>query len=234
MSTQLPLGIQLQDPVSFDNFLPGQNRTAYEFVQHLIDGHGQGETSVFLYGISGTGKTHLLQAACQHVTQRGGSSAYLPLTQFKQFSTEMLDGLEHLNLVCIDDVQEIAQLILWETALFHLFNRLHDNAIPLLITATARPDALGFTLQDLVSRLFWGGIFELQPLDDAAKVKILQQHAQNIGISLSQEVAIYLLQHCSRDLQTLMQWLQQLDYISLAQRKKITLPLVRHLLAHSK
>lgn len=234
MSTQLPLGIQLQDPVSFDNFLPGQNQTTYEFVQHLIDGHGQGETSVFLYGTSGTGKTHLLQAACQHLTQRGGSSVYLPLTQFKQFSIEMLDGLEHLNLVCIDDIQEIAQIKVWETALFHLFNRLHDNSIPLLITAPTRPDALGLTLQDLISRLFWGGIFELQPLDDAAKVKILQQHAQNIGISLSQDVAIYLLQHCSRDLQTLMQWLQQLDYISLAQRKKITLPLVRHLLVHSK
>jgi DnaA-homolog protein len=234
MSTQLPLGIQLQDPVSFDNFLPGQNQTTYEFVQHLIDGQGQGETSVFLYGISGTGKTHLLQAACQRLTQRGSSSAYLPLTQFKQFSTEMLDGLEHLELVCIDDIQEIAQITRWETALFHLFNRLRDNSIPLLITASARPDALGFTLHDLVSRLFWGGIFELQPLDDAAKVKILQQHAQNIGITLPQDVAIYLLQHCSRDLQTLMQWLQQLDYISLAQRKKITLPLVRHLLAHSK
>lgn len=230
MSTQLPLGIQLQDPVSFDNFLPGQNQSAYEFVQHLIDGQGQGKSSVFLYGIPGTGKTHLLQAACQHLTQRGGSSAYLPLTQFQQFSTEMLDGLEQLELVCIDDIQKIAQVPVWETALFHLFNRLCDNSTPLLITAAARPDNLGLTLDDLVSRLFWGGIFELQPLDDDAKVKILQQHAQNIGIALSQDVAAYLLHHCSRDLQTLMQWLQQLDYISLAQRKKITLPLVRHLL----
>jgi DnaA-homolog protein len=102
------------------------------------------------------------------------------------------------------------------------------------MAAPLRPDKLGLNLQDLVSRLFWGGIFELYPLDDVTKVKILQQHAQNIGITLTQEVADYLLQHCSRDLQTLMQWLQQLDYISLAQRKKITLPLVRHLLSNSK
>jgi DnaA-homolog protein len=232
MSTQLPLGIQLQDPVSFDNFLPGQNQAVYEFVQQLID--YQSETSAFLYGVSGTGKTHLLQAACQHITQRGGSSVYLPMMQLSQLSPEIFEGLEHLDLVCIDDIQAIAKISMWENALFHLFNRLRDHHKPLLMTALMRPDELGLNLPDLVSRLFWGGIFELYPLNDAAKVKILQQHAQNIGITLSQEVANYLLQHCSRDLQTLMHWLQQLDYISLAQRKKITLSLVRHLLSNRK
>jgi len=232
MSAQLPLGIQLQDPVSFANFFPGRNQAAYEFVQQLID--IQGEGSAFLYGVSGTGKTHLLQAACQHITQRGGSSVYLPMIQLNSLSPEILEGLEQLDLVCVDDIQAIVKISAWEIALFHLFNRLKDHHIPLLMTAPVRPDELGLNLPDLVSRLFWGGIFELHPLDDITKIKILQQHAQNIGITLTQEVADYLLQHCSRDLQTLMQWLQQLDYISLAQRKKITLPLVRHLLSHSK
>jgi len=221
MSTQLPLGINLQFSQSFANYNATFNHTALLVLRQVIA--RQSENSLYLWGESSTGKTHLLQAACQEMAYFDQTPAYIPLSELKSEGTVVLEGLDNLDLVCLDDLQVIVGSSEWEHALFNLFNRLKDQNIPLLMTGDVAPNELGLGLLDLESRLSWGGVFKLQGLDNKEKIKALQQHAKQLGC--------YLLKQFAYDLETLVHQLRSLDYASLAAHRKITLPFVRQWLA---
>ncbi|EIJ43557.1 DnaA regulatory inactivator Hda [Beggiatoa alba B18LD] len=231
MSTQLPLGIGLPESASFTNYIPGPNQAVFNILQQIID--GKWENCLYIYGDAGTGKSHLLQAACEQMARRGGRPAYLPLALFSQSTPDILEGLDALDLVCIDDIHAIIGQPHWEEALFRLYNQLRTNGIPQIITGNTIPNKLGLHLPDLVSRLNWGGAFALQPLDDISTLQALQEHAKGRGMELSDKVAQYLVHQCPRDMKTLLKWLRQLDYESLSNRRKLTLPFVRNLVQNT-
>src|SRR4030067_2411305 len=131
MPCQLPLGIVLRDNATFSNYVPGQNEEVLHTVQQTL--RSGGEQFVYLWGTAGNGKTHLLHAACHEVSIRGLSPVYLPLAQRHELAPQMLEGLEQLDLVCLDDIQCIAGDEAWEGALFHLYNRLRESGHPLLV-----------------------------------------------------------------------------------------------------
>ena len=229
MNGQLPLPMQLRESASFANFVPGPNQTVYRTLQHLTDTHKA--ACVYLCGATGTGKTHLLQATCQQVSVRGEIPLYLSMRNcINTDVSAVFEGLETLDLVCLDDIHTIAKVPQWEQELFHLFNRLREADTPLLVSANDMPNNIGLQLRDLVSRLSWGGVFVLKPLPDDDKILALQRYAASRGFELPHKVAKYLLIHCCRDMQTLVDWLSQLDYASLATKRKITIPFVRKLL----
>lgn len=227
MTVQLPLSLALTAPPhTFANYVPGPNRTVLQAVQSVIRGQGPG--FLYLSGPSGTGKTHLLQAACQEITDRGGSPAYLPLSELRQYSTEAVEDLDNMDLVCLDDIHGIAGQSHWEQAIFSLFNHLHELHVPLLISGERPPTVLH--LKDLASRLNWGGVFVLQPLLPAEQRLALQQHALDLGLDLPDTVLAHLLRHCAANMKLLIEWLEYLDQASLAAKRRLTLPFVRKLL----
>lgn len=228
-ATQLPLNLGLRDEASFANYLAGPNREALHAVEALV--HGE-HRFLYLWGTTGSGKTHLLHAACQAVSAVGARCAYLPLNELRTLGTDVLEGLEQLALVCVDDVQSIATRPEWETELFHLYNRLRETGAILLAAGDAPPSALGLSLPDLSSRLAWGLVLQLQPLNDAEKISALQLRARNRGLELPAEVGSYLLRHWPRDMPRLFELLQRLDTHSLTRQRKLTIPLVRELIAH--
>jgi len=146
---QLPLGLVLRDSARFAGFFSGPNTEAVRALQALAV--GEGETLVYLFGVDGLGKTHLLQAACHAAGESGQTAAYLPLAELHGLSPDLFDGLERMQLVCVDDVQTIAGQPDWETGLFHLFNRLRDVGGRLLVAGLERADRIGLQLPDLVS-----------------------------------------------------------------------------------
>ncbi len=227
---QIPLGIGLRDEASFGNYFPGPNGEAQQAVQALVGGAHQ---FLYLWGAAGTGKTHLLHAACHAFAVRGQHSAYLPLNDLRMLSPELLEGLEQLALVCVDDIQAVAGQGGWETALFHLYNRLRASGARLLVSGVAPPAASGLQLADLSSRLAWGLVLHVQPLGDADKIAALQLRARNRGMELPAEVGEYLLRHWPRDMARLYDLLQRLDTHSLTQQRKLTIPFVRTLIAHA-
>ncbi|WP_420824459.1 DnaA regulatory inactivator Hda [Sulfurivermis fontis] len=222
---QLTLRIGLRDSATFANFLPGDNAAALHLLQQ------GGEPFIYLWGAGGSGRSHLLQAACHAVTAGGGSPAYLPLAGLADTGVAMLDGLEQMSLVCLDDLQAVAGNAAWEEALFHLYNRVRDAGGRLLAAADASPVTLGIQLADLRSRLAWGPVFQLQPLDDAGKLAALQLRARARGMDLSEEVGTYLLRRCPRDMQALFELLERLDQASLAAQRRLTIPFVRELIS---
>ena len=84
-------------------------------------------------------------------------------------------------------------------------------------------------MPDLRTRLGWGLVFQMQPLNDAEKRAALTQHALGLGFELEPQVADYLLNHYPRDLGNLLRVLEALDRLSLETKRAITLPLLRQL-----
>lgn len=221
---QLPLRIGLRDSATFVNFFPGGNAATSHALMQL------NEPFIYLWGGRGSGKTHLLQAACHTVSEKGEGAVYLPMGELSAMSPQLLEGMEQMALVCIDDLDYIVGDAAWEEALFHLYNRIRDGGKRLVVAGLSSPTSLGLSLPDLVSRLSWGPVYQLQILNDEDKAAALRMRASQRGMVMSAEVAAYLLNHAPRDMHALFSLLDELDEVSLAAQRKLTIPFVRELI----
>ncbi len=240
VTEQLPLRFSWRDGLSFDNYFVEAgadaaadkkgNAEVVHHVQRAADGEADAERYLFVWGNASVGKSHLLQAACQQSAENHHAVAYLPMMELAELGGEIFAGLEHMALVCIDDVQRIAGDAQWEEALFHLYNRMRDAGGILLLSADVAPSALKTTLPDLQSRLAWGPVLQLGELDDVGKIAALQLRAKGRGFDLPDEVAQFLIRRSARDMGSLFALLDRLDEASLVQQRKLTIPFVRGLI----
>lgn len=229
---QLPLAVRLRDDATFANFYPGANAAALGYVERLcLPGQSWMENLIWLWGSHGSGRSHLLQAACLHAQEQGSRALYLPLAEFHEYGTQVLEGVEDSDLVALDDVDLVLGQPQWEQHLFHLFNRLHDSGKAILFAAAASPRELPVQLADLQSRLNLALIFHLQQPSDEEKLRILQLRASRRGLYLADEVGRYLLTHHSRSMGDLFVALEELDQASLQAQRRLTIPFVKQVLA---
>jgi DnaA family protein len=224
MSNQLPLGLSIRPRIDFAHFVIGRNGEAVSRLR------GEQDPYIYLWGESGSGKSHLLQAACQQSQSNGAQPAYLPFKSEHGLQPEMLEGLEAFSLVCLDDLQVLAGDPGWELAIFNLFNQLRERDAKLIIACDRPPAQLGLDLADLASRLTWGPCYHLFPLNDEERLELLLSNAQLRGLSMSVETAQFLLQRTPRDIHFLTILLDRLDQASLAAQRKLTIPFVREAL----
>lgn len=228
--TQLTLRLTPQEIYRLDNFLFARAET-----EQALKTFCQLDHLDFLYlsGENGTGKTHLLIACAEKVQQQGFRVIYLSLAELRQTAEpDVLQSLEQADLLCLDDLEAIAGNREWEVALFHCFNRLHDAKGHLLVATEHNPANTRIELPDLRSRLATGLVYQLTSMSDEQKQQALILQAQSRGLSMSDEVAQYLLRHYGRDMPALMTVLQQLDKASLEAKRRLTIPFVRQVLAN--
>lgn len=223
MSQQLPLAIRLRDDATFENYFADDNEQVIFTLQNQQDPY------VFLFGEHGTGKTHLLQAACHAAGKQGSPVVYLPLSE-EGFAPAMLDGLENMAVITLDDIDHVLGNDEWEQALFYLYNRVRERQGFMLVSSSQPLASLEIKLADLKSRLSWGPIFQLIPLSDKGKQYALQQRAKNRGLELSDEVAKYLLKHSTRDMNSLLMLIEKLDKASMVEKRKLTIPFIKNYL----
>jgi DnaA family protein len=182
-----------------------------------------------LWGEAGTGKTHLLEAACRAAQELGYAPLYVPLAEKTNFTTALFEDVEQIPLVCVDNVDAIAGDAVWEAALFALYERLRAQGGMLILAAGTSPAATGLKLADLATRLSAGLVYQLQPLSDEEKIDALRLRAQRRGLELTEEVASYLLTRFSRDTHSLFTLLDRLDTATLAAQRRLTIPFLRNL-----
>lgn len=228
MGEQLSLSLHLRASARFANFVAGPN--AELLVQLQRSARGGGEAFFFCWGSPGSGRTHLLQASCHEAAARERRAAYLSLRDHGRLSPALLEGWEQFDLGCLDDVDAVAGRADWEEALFHLYNRMREIGSTLIVSADAAPARLHLSLPDLRSRLGWGVVYHLKPLDDGQRMRALQLRAQQKGCDMPEETAAYLLRRLPRDLPALFELLERLDEAALAAQRKLTVPFVKSVL----
>lgn len=229
---QLSLGVSLNDDATFENFYAPSSTPNAQVLSALRQQiAAANEPFIFLWGAAGCGLTHLLQGACHYAETLQKSFQYLPLRDLAGYApSELLLGLEDLDLVVLDALDEVLNRPDWELALFSLFNRLRDAGKLLLIAAPQGPHELPVQLPDLKSRLQWGATFHVRSLDDDQKQAALQFRARARGLELNDEVAAYIIQRLPRDMNELFLQLNRLDHASLAEQRKLTIPFVKKIL----
>lgn len=228
MNRQLALAIQLFDEANLADFCWNGNTLIQRQLEHTLQ--GDGERLLYLWGITGSGKSHLLQGACQAL-KSPQTSIYLPLHVLNEWGPEVIDGIDIHHLICIDDIESIAGNAAWEEALFHLYNRVKDNEQSTLIISGKQPPAKSpIMLPDLRSRLSWCLVMQLNELNDDDKINTLKMHSKKRGFELTESVGQFLLNRCSRNMHDLHELLNRLDEASLIAQRKITIPFVKHAL----
>lgn len=226
---QVPLQFEFQSYQTFASFFSGNNAEIIGQLQALA---GDGlEQQIFLWGDSGSGKSHLLQACCQQAKILGKDPFYLAFAKDKLPAPALLEGLEEMELVCLDDVQHVAGDGEWQQALFNFYNLHRQNNHKLLLAADCPPKYLPFELPDLKTRMGWGLTLKIQPLRDDQLIEALNHRAHFLGFDISASVGRFLLNHYVHDLPALWLLLEKIDHATLAAQRKLTIPFLKQILA---
>ena len=227
MNPQLPLALRWPHGQRFERFHAGANAAALDSVRTLAV--EPGAPWIYLHGASGSGRSHLLLAACQAATAAGRRAQYLPLATMSEHAAA-LRGVAGSELLALDDLGAIAGNQAAEHALFDLYNRTRADGFALLFAAAAAPAQLGIGLPDLRSRLGACVQFLLKPLTDDERRDVLRARAAERGIELDDSVLDWLFARYARDLGALLDLLDRLDQASLAAQRRITIPFLRDVL----
>jgi DnaA family protein len=226
---QLPLGFEPGELFTFESFVAGENSVAAGLARQAAT--GEGEKQLYFWGEQGLGKSHLLQASCNLAAKQQSTVCYLTSAEISNQPVDIFDGLEQVELVCLDDIEQWLTDSQREVALFDLINRVRENNHCLMLASTLPPEEIQVKLADLRSRLSWGPVFQLRKLSDRDKFLALRYRARQNGLELPENVAEYLMQRYPRDMFGLFERLAVLDRASMAMQRKLTIPLIRSVFA---
>ena len=216
---QLVLDISTDSPPHFDNFVAGGNTALVAALREATSTPGG---HLYIWGARGCGRSHLLQATVAAAHEAGRPAQFVTAADVG----ETLPDDEGL-LLAADDVDALGDAA--QVALFNGFNRAHAHGQTLLLSGDAPPLQLRLR-EDLRTRIGQSLVFEVLPLADEERARILHGMAARRGLRLDPEVVGYLLRHGRRDMPSLVAVVNSLDASSLEQKRPVTLPLLRELM----
>ncbi len=218
---QFTLDVAVDNSPTLDSFNPCGNEAAHQHLRLWLSAERRAPVPIYLWGESGSGKTHLLRALAHGLKARSEPFGWLdphvaePAPFDPQWRTVLLDDVHRYSAI-----QQHAA-----------FNWFVQSATSGVVVAAGDAAPANLLLRDdLRSRLGWGDCFSLQILPDAAQREVLKQSAHSRGLELSDEVLDYMNVRFSRDLTYLMQWLDKLDHYALQTKRPITVPLLKQML----
>lgn len=223
---QIALDIGLAPGPTLKNFFAGPNQATLQHLQLWVSNDKRSPVPTYLWGVSGSGKTHLLRAAQASLREQGCAVGWLDASVAEPTSFD-----ESWRVVILDDVH-LYTAVQQQAA----FNWFVNATTPgdgqqcwVLAAGTVPPSDLALR-EDLRTRLGWGHIFQLQVLSEPERRAVLRQQADERGVFLSDEVMDFMLNRFSRDLSSLIQLLDQLDGYALQTQRAITIPLLKAML----
>jgi chromosomal replication initiator protein len=194
----------LNPKFTFDNFVVGNcNQFAHAAARSVASNPSRSYNPLFLYGGSGMGKTHLIQAIGRSLMDRC-SSLRVIYTSSEKFMNEMIACLRTsrmqqfhqryraADVLLIDDIQVLGNKERTQEEFFHTFNELHDHQKQIVISSDAPPKEIPGLLDRLRSRFEWGLMADIQPPDLETKMAILDKKAENEGVKLPDEVRTFM------------------------------------------
>jgi chromosomal replication initiator protein len=196
--------LALNQKYTFDTFIVGSsNELAHAACQAVVKASGTKYNPLFIYGGSGLGKTHLIQAVGNGILAERPGSVVVYVT-CETFVKDFLDFIRYkkkgsfgdhyraADVLIVDDIQFIAGKERTEEAFFHTFNTLHQANKQIILSSDQPPRSIP-TLEDrLRSRFEWGMAVDIQPPDFEVRCAILQTKAALHGLTLPQDTTEYL------------------------------------------
>lgn len=189
---------------TFETFVVGSNNQfAYAAALAVAQSPAKTYNPLFIYGGSGLGKTHLLQAIGHHVLASKKSSRVVYLSS-EQFTNEFIDAIQHgtlfkfrkkyrnADVLMIDDIHFLAGKERSQEEFFHTFNTLHDGHKQIVLSSDRPACEIEKLEHRLVSRFEWGMTAELQPPDMETRIAILQSKAAGMSLALDHWIIEYL------------------------------------------
>ena len=223
---QMALDIGLHTTPTLDSFFAGPNSAALQHLRLWTTSQMPSPVPTYLWGESGSGKSHLLRAVQTELTSSGVSVGWLDADQ-----NDRLIFDEAWTVVLMDDVH-LYNLEQQQLAFNWFVNALtpKSGSPRWVLAAGMLPPADLKLRDDLRSRLGWGHVYGLQVLSDTERRAVLRSEADARGLFLSDEVMSYMLSRFSRDLSSLMILLDHLDQFALQTKRAITIPLIKSML----
>ena len=221
---QIPLDVSLSEYMTFETFYLGPNKSV---VDSLRDEKNQ---LIWLAGLEGFGKTHLLHAFLNSHEHENKKVLYLPMSESQDFTPDILDNLAQYDLVAIDDIENIIGDMTWEEQLLKFYEDSYSTSNKILITANDTPKGLDFLLPDLSSRFNLALIERLRPMNEDEMIKAILIHSKARGFDLPEDSAKYLINRVPRDVSVLVDMIKLLDYESLSMQRKLTIPFIKTVL----
>jgi chromosomal replication initiator protein len=224
---------------TFDNFVVGQsNRLAYAGAFAVAEKPGSKYNPLFIYGDSGLGKTHLLQAVANEV-RRSGAAATISYVTAQEFAERFVAALQHgrmesfrksirqADVWLLDDVQFIAGKDKTQEELFHSFNQLQHAGKQIVLTSDRPPRDL-YGLEDRLRSRFEGGLVaDIMPPDTETRTAIVMQKAEVEGVPLSMEVCECIAMSVAGNVRALEGALTKILAHASFERSEVTVDLVQ-------
>lgn len=226
---QLALDIGLQTTPSLDSFFAGPNAAALQHLKLWTSGQTPSPVPTYLWGESGSGKTHLLKGVFQALKDQGLSAGWLDASTEAHLSFDASWVAVLMDDVHLFNLEQQAMGFNW------FVNALTPKSgLPRWVLAAGTLPPADLKLRDdFRSRLGWGHVYALQVLSDNERRAVLRQEADSRGLFLSDEVVSYMLTRFSRDLSSLMTLLNHLDQFALQTQRAITIPLIKSMLENT-
>jgi chromosomal replication initiator protein len=184
----------LNPKYSFDTFVVGPyNALAHAAAKTVAEKPGIAYNPLFIYGKTGHGKTHLIQAVGNQITSERFAVDYFNSLQSGSANT-FKDKYRQYDVLIMDDVQFLATKEKTQEELFHLFNALHDTNKQIVFSSDMHPALLAGMEDRLRSRFAQGMIVDIPAPDSESRAAILRAKAAQNSITLSDDVVEHLAQ----------------------------------------
>ena len=241
---------RLNPKYTFESFIVGPfNELAYAAAQAIIKKPGIVYNPVFVYGNTGHGKTHLIQAIGNHikrlypemrvhyVTSERFASDYINSVHSGQGGINKINNFKEkyrkYDVLIMDDIQFLSKTEKTQEELFHLFNYLHDNNKQIIFSSDKHPNYIPNLEERLRSRFHAGMIVDIPAPDHESRVAILQAKLGMLNFSLPSDVIDFLAASISTNIRELEGALNAIVFHAQTKGKELTLPEVKNLIKNS-
>ncbi|MDP8222919.1 MAG: chromosomal replication initiator protein DnaA [Candidatus Lernaella stagnicola] len=232
------------DQYTFENFVVGpSNEFAYAAAKNVAKNPGQGMNPLFIYGGTGLGKTHLLNAVGHRLLRRD-SETRLVMVSAERFMNELIGAIQgkrtgafhrkyrNLDALLIDDIQTIAGKNATQEEFFHTFNTLYENGAQIVLASDQYPRDIPMLEERLCSRFGMGMIADIQVPELETRMAIIRKKALAEKIKINEDVTFYVASRITNNVRELEGALRRIAAYSELHGGKVELDIAKRALRH--